>query len=144
YVYGLEPGQQRLVVVCDQRTRLVGSAVVKESDADPVVTIGPGATVVGRVVDADGNGIAGVIVSVGHQRREAASVFDLLHHSQQVVTDPTGGFRIDGVVPGHGFRLAFAKGSKNLGPTPDKVHEASNPGEIKNVGEVKVSQRIPE
>src|SRR5262249_8156993 len=46
YIYGLEPGQQRLVVVCDQRTRLVGSAVIKESDADPVVTIGPGASVV--------------------------------------------------------------------------------------------------
>ena len=43
-------------------------------------------------------------------------MFEVLHFARQVVTDANGEFRIDHVVPGHEFRLAFSKGTKNLGP----------------------------
>ena len=55
-----------------------------------------------------------------HYSREADRVFQLLNHSKQVVTDAKGEFRIDGAIPGHEFRLTFAKGAKNLGPAADK------------------------
>jgi protocatechuate 3,4-dioxygenase beta subunit len=140
YVYGLEPDQERQIVVCQQERKLVGSLVVKESDKDPVVTLGPGGVVTGRAVDAEGNPLAGATVHLKHFAREAEWVFDALHFSRRVVTDANGEFRIDHVVPGHEFRLAFSKGTKNLGPNADRAlrFRVGKPGETAAVGDVKV------
>jgi protocatechuate 3,4-dioxygenase beta subunit len=140
YVYGLEAGQPRLVVVCDQRTKMVGTIIVKDSDEDPVVTLGPTGVVTGRAVDAGGNPMPGLGVHLRHTGREAERVYDLLHGTPQVVTDANGEFRIEGAVPGHEFRIAFSKGAKNLGPDAAKSprHVLSKPGETKSLGDIKV------
>jgi hypothetical protein len=140
YVYGLEPNQSRLVVVCEQRRKLVGSAEIKDSDADPVITLGPAGVVTGRAVDADGKPIAGLNIYLRHARREAAGVFEMLNFTKQVMTDATGRFRIEGVVPGQEFRLAFSKGSKNLGADNAPRYTVSKNGETKHLGDVRVVQ----
>jgi RNA polymerase sigma factor (sigma-70 family) len=140
FVYGLEANQERLVVVCNQRTKQVGSAEIKESDADPVITLGPAGIVTGRALDKDGKPIMELNVYLRHTRREASGVFELLNMTKQVVTDAAGRFRIEGVVPGQEFRLAFAKGAKNLG-TPDTAprYTIAKNGESKDLGDVKIA-----
>lgn len=139
-VYGLEPKKERLVVVCEQRTKLIGSMVVKESDKEPMVTLRAGGTVTGRAMDADGKPLAGVVIRLHHLTPKADDIFGLLHEAEQVTTDADGKFRIEHVVPGFEFRLAFSKGSKNLGPKVAKAPKYAGPksGESADLGDVKV------
>ncbi|HUR53483.1 MAG TPA: carboxypeptidase regulatory-like domain-containing protein, partial [Gemmataceae bacterium] len=138
-VYGLEAGQERQIVVCEQKRKLVGSLTVKESDADPVLTLSPGGTVTGRVVDAAGTPLAGVGVHLKHTSPDAAGVFEVLHFATRTTTDANGAFTIDAVVPGFEFRLAFSKGTKNLA-AKDSRHTVAKSGGSVDVGEVKVQQ----
>jgi RNA polymerase sigma factor (sigma-70 family) len=142
-VYELVPKQQRFIVVGHQARRLVGAAVVKEDDPDPVVTLGPGGAVTGRVVGRDGKPIAGMIVTLRFDHPSVAGVFELLNMRKQVVTDTDGKFRIDTVLPGRHFRLGFSKGPKNYGPRPDLApqHKVEKHGDTLKLGDVKAEPR---
>ncbi len=142
-VYGLAPRQQRFIVVGHQTQRLVGAAVVKEDDKDPVVKLGAGGSVTGRVVGADSKPVAGMAVTLRFDHSSVAGVFELLHMRRQVVTAADGTFRIDTVIPGHGFRLVFSKGPKYYGPHPSKApqHKVENHGDALKLGDVKAEPR---
>ncbi len=142
-VYELAPKEQRFIVVGHQTRNLVGAAVVKEGDKDPVVTLGPGGAVTGRVVDRDGKPIAGMIVTLQFDHPTVAGVFDLPNMRKQVVTDADGRFRIDTVIPGHGFRLGFSKGPKNYGPRRDLApqHKVEKHNDTLKLGDIKAEPR---
>jgi RNA polymerase sigma factor (sigma-70 family) len=142
-VYELAPKEQRFIVVGHQTRRLVGAAVVEEGDRDPVVKLGPGGAVTGRVVDRDGKPIAGMIVTLRFDHPTVADVFDLLNMRKQVLTGADGTFRIDTVIPGHGFRLVLSKGPKNYGPRPDLApqHKVEKHNDTLKLGDVKAEPR---
>jgi RNA polymerase sigma factor (sigma-70 family) len=142
-VYGLEPRQERLIVVCEQTRKLIGSIVVRDTDKDPVLTLRPGGRVTGRAVDAGGQPLAGITVQLRHLSREASGVFDLLHFARSSVqTDANGTFRIDAIVPGYGFKLVFYQGRKRLDPAFDKLptHTIDKHGATLELGELKLSR----
>jgi RNA polymerase sigma factor (sigma-70 family) len=140
-VYELGPKQQRFVVVGHQTRKLVGAAVVKEDDKDPVVTLGPGGAVTGRVVDPDGKPIAGMIVTLRFDHQTVAAVHDLLHWGKQVTTGADGTFRIGTVIPGHGFRLGLGKGPKQYGPQGAPQHQVKKHGDTLKLGDIKAEPR---
>jgi RNA polymerase sigma factor (sigma-70 family) len=142
-VYELAPKQQRFVVAGHQTRKLVGAAVVKEDDRDPVLTLGPGGAVTGRVVGADGKPIVGMIVTLRFDHPTVAGVHDLLRWGQEVATGADGTFRIGTVLPGHGFRLGLSKGPKNYGPRPDLApqHKVEKHGDTLKLGDVKAEPR---
>jgi hypothetical protein len=142
-VYELGPKQERFVVVGHQTRWLVGAAVVKEDDKDPVLTLGAGGAVTGRVVGADGKPIAGMIVALHFDHPTVASVHDLMHTWKQVTTDADGKFRIGTVLPGHGFRLGLSKGPKHYGPRPELApqHQVKKHGDTLKLGDIKAEPR---
>ena len=60
------PREERFMAVGHVERRLVGTIFVKEGDKDPVVKLGPGGTVTGRVVDGDGKPVRGLIVNLAY------------------------------------------------------------------------------
>jgi hypothetical protein len=61
----------------------MGTLIVKAGDKEPVVKLGPGGSVSGRVVGADGKPIAGVTVSLHYARREVGEVSHVLDGAEQ-------------------------------------------------------------
>src|SRR5262245_46300595 len=148
-VFNVEPGDQRLLAVVHAKRRLVGTAVVKEGDKDPVVKLGAGATLTGRIVDASGKPIGGATVDLYYTRREVSEVSEPLTKDytpamrvahREAVTDANGEFRFDALFPGHEFRLLFYKGKKRLGPEYDKPprYSIDKHGDALKLGDVKV------
>jgi hypothetical protein len=142
-VYSLGPKERRFVVVVHQRTKLIGQAVVGEADRDPVVTLGPGGAVTGRIVGADGKPIAGVSVLVRFDHPGVQGVSELLRGWKAVVTGADGKFRVGTLFPGHGFRLQMSKGAKFYGPPLNLApqHKVEKHGEQLDLGDVKAGPR---
>ena len=114
--------------------------MVKADDQDPVVKLGAGGTVSGRVVDESGTPVEGAIVKLHFEQREVAEVFALMHPAAQVVSDAKGEFRFDALTPGYKFRFTFSKGKKNFGPEYDQAPklQIEKHGESKDLGDQKI------
>jgi RNA polymerase sigma factor (sigma-70 family) len=151
-VYNVEPEKDRLVAVAHARRKLLGTLVVKAADKEPVVKLGPGGSVSGRVVGADGKPIAGMTVNLHYARREVCEVSHVLDGEEsrigrclprQAVTGADGTFRFDGLFPGFEFRLLFQKGKKQYGPDYEKAAKRSiaKHGDERKLGDVTVTPR---
>ncbi len=151
-VYNVESGKDRLVAVAHAKRKLVGTLSVKAADKEPVVKLGPGGRVTGRVVGADGKPIAGVTVDLHYARREVIEVSQVLdgeegrigsNRPRQAVTGPDGAFRFDTLFPGFEFRLLFQKGKKQYGPDYQKApkHTVAKHGDERKLGDVTVTPR---
>jgi protocatechuate 3,4-dioxygenase beta subunit len=148
-VFNVEPGEERLLAVLHVNRRLVGTRVVKAGEKDPVVQLGPGGSVTGRVVGADGKPIAGMKVKLYFTSREVGEVSELLTADEetalhmprrQTLTDANGDFRIDTLFPGCEFRLTFMKGNKFYGPDYGKAarHAIAIHGDTLKLGDVRL------
>ncbi len=151
-VYNVESEKERLVAVAHAKRKLVGTLSVKAADKEPVVKLGPGGRVTGRVVGADGKPIAGVTVDLHYARREVIEVSQVLdgeegrigsNRPRQAVTGADGAFRFDTLFPGYEFRLTFQKGKKRYGPDYQKVakHTVAKHGEERKLGDVTITPR---
>jgi hypothetical protein len=72
------------------------------------VRLGPGATLTGRLSDADGKPRAGVELEVTFRPAGWGSWFD--YSAEHVKTDREGRFRIQALLPDRDFRLSDGKG----------------------------------
>jgi RNA polymerase sigma factor (sigma-70 family) len=151
-IYNVEPGQERLLVAVDAKRRLVGTQVVKADDKEPVVKLGPGCTASGRVVDAEGQPIAGMTVHLYFTRREVTEACEPLNANfewamrtgrRDTVTDANGAFRFDALFPGQEFRMVFSKGRKWFGPEYNKAakHAIVKHGDVMSLGDLKIEPR---
>jgi hypothetical protein len=151
-VYNVEPGKDRLVAVAHAKRKLVGTLIVKAGDKEPVVKLGPGGSVSGRLVGADGKPIAGVTVYLHFACREVCEVSHVLDGevermgrclARQAVTGADGAFRFDCLFPRFEFRLLFHKGKKQYGPDYEKAakHTVAKHGDERKLGDVAVMPR---
>jgi hypothetical protein len=138
-VYHLERGKPRLVVAHDPAGKRFGVLRLRGDEKDPVVLeLGPGATVKGRLVGADGNPLAGVSVRLYHRERQASEVHAHAHRARPVATDADGRFVIGDVVPGVKFDLSFSRGRRPLEPPKKQESRSGAPGTPLDLGDVKV------
>jgi hypothetical protein len=100
-----------------------------ENGGAVTVRMQPGATVTGRLLDADGRPRAGVRVKLWVRTRQAPSWLDYSPNS--VVTDKDGRFRIEALVPGFPFLLRDNQGSIPFG-------DGLRSGEVKDLGDVRL------
>ena len=89
----------------------------------------PGATVTGRLVDADGKPRAGVELEMWFHRKEQRASHPFA--SEPIRTDHDGRFCIEALIPGYEFQLRAGKGSVQFG-------DGLRSGEIKELGDVRV------
>jgi hypothetical protein len=148
----VEPGKDRLVAVAHAKLKLVGTLIVKAADKEPAVKLGPGGSVRGRVVGADGKSIAGVTVNLHYARDEVCEVSHVLDGEKegigrclprQTVNAADGTIRFDCLFPGFEFRLLFHKGKKQYGPDYEKApkHTIAKHGDECKLGDVAVMPR---
>jgi hypothetical protein len=99
------------------------------------VQLRPGATVIGRLVDRDGQARPGVELDIW--RRHHKDRVKLSNYSnfppQRKKTDQHGRFRIEGLLPGYEFALYDEKGGSLL-----PLGEGLASGQTKDLGDVRI------
>src|SRR5262249_43904873 len=87
----------------------------KENGGSVTVRMEPGATVTGRLVDADGKPRAGVDLEVSFRTKERPRWRG--YSPATIRTDREGRFRLAALLPGYQFRLQADKGVMEFGRT---------------------------
>jgi RNA polymerase sigma factor (sigma-70 family) len=133
-VYGLEPGKGRTLLLEHPQKNLAARCEIKANERGPiVVTLQPGATVTGRLVEG-GEPLANADIVVRFRLGKGP---EERLHSRQFRTDARGKFRIDTLIPGVSYR-ADARTAGYLRTIFDDL--ALKSGETKDVGDVKLTK----
>jgi RNA polymerase sigma factor (sigma-70 family) len=144
-VYALDPAKPRSLVVFHEERNLAGTITVRGDEAGPLtVQLAPAATVAGRVLDAEGQPIAGAQVTLSHGGDSARELDRFLAQRRGPArTGADGRFQISGVVPGLSIGLQLRKGSTALTfPRPEKPPQLTA-GQTLDLGEMRATPRQP-
>ena len=131
-VSGFNPHHPRPLMFQHPQKGLVGVAQPPKNRGESItVQLRPGATIAGRLVDADGRPRPGVKLVVWRDYKELAQPMDYAYFPPQPdKTDEQGRFRIAGLLPDYEFSLYDGKSVLPLG-------EGLRWGETKDLGDVK-------
>jgi len=142
-VFNLDGPSTRPVAVIHEKRKLVGSAVLAGTDKDPVVKLGPGGSVSGRVVDTEGQPMVGVRVRIQYDHRQLIEAFEFLKRKAPQLTDAKGEFRVDTLFPGQLFQVEFYDDKRQIGPTAEKSPRVSvqENAEALNLGEWRLKRK---
>ncbi|HTU91599.1 MAG TPA: carboxypeptidase-like regulatory domain-containing protein, partial [Gemmataceae bacterium] len=147
--YQLEAGKPRLMVFFHAQRRLTGTLALKgDEKAAVTVKLGPAGAIKGRLLDADGKALAGVEVDVQYSQYSldaASAVHNTIHRAKQIVTDATGAFTLDELIPQLKFELSFRQGKRRFQRETKPADSAVQvkPGECRDLGAIKL-KRIAE
>jgi protocatechuate 3,4-dioxygenase beta subunit len=151
-VRGLEPDHPRQVIFAHKERRLVGSVILQgeesRSDAPLVVRLARPGSLKGRLIDEDGQPVAGAQIETltialdGSNLPPGPGPQAMWPDSDLVATDADGRFQIDGLKPGVRTNSAAEfKDRPNLQLGTGKVLRdivIQKPGEIRDLGDIKV------
>jgi hypothetical protein len=132
-VRAFNPRRPREVFFQHPQKGLVGVARAPQQNGGSVtVHMEPGATIIGRLVDADASPRAGVELELRYRRKTNPFHANWLDYFPgRIATDKEGRFRIEALVPDYESRLSLRKGAL--------LFEGSTlrSGETKNLGDLK-------
>jgi RNA polymerase sigma factor (sigma-70 family) len=146
-VYGLEPGKPRRMVFFHPERKLAVVVMLAGDEKQPIVVkLRPVGSLAGRLVDADGKPLAGVMVDLKYRDREAVEVHQMVHHARLVVTDASGAFAINDVIPGLAFELTFGQGRQKYEreAKADDPTASVKPGQSRNLGPIRLKAKTGE
>jgi RNA polymerase sigma factor (sigma-70 family) len=142
-VVGLGPDESREVLFVESKRKLVGRLLVRGDDrGELTVRLEPWAAVTGRVLDEDGQPMAGVRISLSfhHPTFFLPVTWWVSQQGEEVKTDKQGRFHAEGITPGMKFRL-HASSTTNfltLGGGAEGVDELSaGAGQTNDLGDLK-------
>jgi protocatechuate 3,4-dioxygenase beta subunit len=115
-VYALDPPKSRQLVFLHPQRMLAAALNVRGDEKEPpVVKLAPVGAVAGRVLDAEGQPVAGATVEPQYVNEALSELYRFLAQQRATVTtDKDGRFRLDGLVPDLKFGLKVRKGQTLL------------------------------
>ncbi len=129
------PHHPRDVLFQHLQRGLVGEAQPPKHDGDPVtVRMERGATVTGRLIDADGRPRAGADLEVSFRSKLFRYWLD--YSPNAITTDQEGRFRVEPLLPGYEFRVSDESGELFFG-------EGLRSREAKDLGDVQMTLPKP-
>jgi RNA polymerase sigma factor (sigma-70 family) len=142
-IYALEPEKPRTLVIYHVGRKLGGHVVIRGDETGPVtVKLQPLGTVTGRILDADGQPIAGADVQPSFSSNSASELERFLRQQRPaLITDATGRFRLEGIVPEQKFTLSVRKDRAFLGPDPQLRPKEAAIGATLDFGDVRTKPR---
>lgn len=136
-VLNLEPKQARLLAVYHPEKKLVGTLKLASEQKNPTVKLGPGGTIIGRVVDEGGKPMAKVRVDLTLPV-EVRRAYEGMNQATRTETDEKGLFRFTSVFPE--VPIAWTVYSEQFPLTISNSDSKSirNHGELLDVGDLVV------
>jgi RNA polymerase sigma factor (sigma-70 family) len=142
-VYHLQADKPRSLVFFHPERKLAASLTLNGVEKPPVVIkLGPAGAIKGRLLDASGNPLVGALVEICYREREAGDVHQAVHKTIQIITDATGAFTFDELIPDRKFGIqAIRRGKRYFDergkPREPIVHEVKS-SECRDLGDLKV------
>ncbi len=144
-VFALDPNKPRRLLFVHVERQLAGSLTVRGDEKGPLtVRLAAVGTVTGRLLDREGQPIAGAFVELGTREGPYGTARELYRHLQQrrppFRTDKDGRFRVEGIVPDVKFMLGIYQQDRILlagGEPPVGVRQVK-PGETLDLGTIHV------
>jgi RNA polymerase sigma factor (sigma-70 family) len=136
-VYALDPANPRTLALYHADKRLGGQVTVRGDEKEPVVVrLSPLGRLTGRLLDGDGQPLAGMTVSVSPTR----TIDRALYEGDNGVgtparTDKDGRFALEGVLPEMPFYAGFRKGNDYYVGKPKVGSHKLKPGETLDLGD---------
>jgi RNA polymerase sigma factor (sigma-70 family) len=138
-VFAFNPHRPRLVLFLHPDKQLVGVLDPPADKTAPVcVRLKPGATVTGRLVDADGLPRADVELSLGI--RDRSLDMWVSYYPDKVTTDRNGRFRVEALLPGQRFLLSDGRGGETYFGNVSFLRGSLRAGETKDLGDVQLKR----
>jgi RNA polymerase sigma factor (sigma-70 family) len=137
-----ESGQLRRLLFYEPSKKLFARLTLKSDEKGPVeVRVLPCGVVRGTVVDGAGKPVSGVNLNLTYHDGNFMHVHAFVHGADQVVTDASGNFVIDEVIPGLEFQLWRRYASKRSGYGQGLVKNATvESGRITDLGKLKLAE----
>jgi hypothetical protein len=144
-VYALDPQKPRTLIFYHPDRKLGGQLTVRGDEPGPVtLKLLPTGTVTGRILDADGQPIAGANVGASYQLIAASGLDRFLAPGREPIrTDKDGRFRLDGVVPEVKFVLSLRHGQIFLTGKPRIGVKDVQPGQTLDLGDRRTEPQGP-
>jgi RNA polymerase sigma factor (sigma-70 family) len=143
-VYALNPDKPRAMAFFHAEKKLGGTVTVRGNEKGPVVVkLAPLGHLSGRLLDADGNPLEGVEVSLSPETRSGGELYRVAAppSSKPVRTNKHGRFHIEGVVPGLKFLLLLRGQIPYYPPGGVAVKQVQvKPGEKLDLGDVRIGK----
>jgi hypothetical protein len=139
-IFALDPQKPRRLFFFHAERKLGGSLTVRGDEKEqPTVRLAPLGTVTGRLLDRDGQPIAGAFVDLNLPDGTARELYrQLAQYHPPIRTDKDGRFRLEGIVPDMQFTLNIYRGRTYFGGEPPIGMRQVKPGQTLNLGDVKV------
>jgi hypothetical protein len=140
-VYGLEQRKSRKLIFYEPKKKIIGSRKLQGDEKGPlVVKLGAMGALKGRLLDSDGKPLAGLAVTVHYREREAEKVHRLIHEAKQIVTDATGAFTLDELIPEVKFEFTIHRRKRRFERETKSADSALQvkPGECRDLGVLKL------
>jgi RNA polymerase sigma factor (sigma-70 family) len=136
-VYALDPGKPRTLALHHAERRLGGLVTVRGDEKEPVVArLSSLGRVTGRLLDGDGQPLAGMTVSIGPRRKIESALYDGANAVLNPVrADRDGRFVVEGIVAEMPFHLGFRKGKDYYAGKPKFGPHRLKPGETLDLGD---------
>jgi RNA polymerase sigma factor (sigma-70 family) len=145
-IYALDPAKPRALAIYHPGRNLGARVVVRgDETAQVVVELQPAGTATGRILDADGQPVAGADVMTGFPSNAASELDRFLQQQRQPArTDKDGRFTLVGVVPGVKFDINHVrKGNAMLIPKPRMSQKEVASGATLDLGDVRTEVYRP-
>jgi RNA polymerase sigma factor (sigma-70 family) len=142
-VFALEAKKPRRLIFLHPGRQLGGTLTVRGDEKEPLTArLAPTGAVIGRLLDIDGQAIAGVEIGLAFDDGDAREMYRRLHPDRPPTrTDKEGRFRIEGVVPGVKFGLSLRQGRIYLAGEPRIGLRQVKPGETLELGDIHTKPR---
>lgn len=139
-IFGLDAKKTRRLLFYHAGRNLAGSLTVRGDEKEPpVARLHPTGAVTGRVLDREGQPIAGADVSLSSPDRDASELYRQQNQRRKMIhTDKDGHFRIEGIVPDVKFMLNIYQGRTFLVGEPRIGTRQVKPGATLDLGDVRV------
>jgi RNA polymerase sigma factor (sigma-70 family) len=139
-IFALDPNKPRRLLFFHAERKLAGSLTVRGDEKEPpVVHLGPVGSVIGRMLDREGQPLAGANIDLSSPDPTTRELYRQLRLRQQATrTDKDGRFRIEGIIPEVKFTLSITQGRTFLIGEPLIGARQVKPGETLDLGDVRV------
>jgi RNA polymerase sigma factor (sigma-70 family) len=139
-VFALDGKKPRRLLFYHAGRSLAGSLTVRGDEKEPpVARLSAMGAVTGRVLDREGQPLAGVDVNLSSQDADARELYRQLDQGRKIIhTDKDGRFRINGIVPDVKFVLNIYQGRTFLIGEPRIGARQVKPGATLDLGDVRV------
>jgi hypothetical protein len=114
-VYGETTDKSRFLVFYEPKRKLAGTLKWKAGEKwPPVVKLKPTGSVTGRLLDADGKPLAGIVVAPRYRDSMANGMDGRFHEARPIASDANGAFTLDSLISELPFDLSFRRGRRDF------------------------------